>query len=62
LINKTLAWIINTKIFTKLDICQAFYRICIDTAFKELITFQTRYGTYKYQVLLFGLTNSLVTY
>jgi hypothetical protein len=62
LINKTLAWIVNTKIFTKLDICQAFHRICIDAASKELITFQTRYGTYKYQVLLFSLTNGPAMY
>jgi hypothetical protein len=26
------------------------------------MTFWTRYSTYKYQVLLFGLTNSLATY
>jgi hypothetical protein len=62
LINETLAQIANTKIFTKLDIRQAFHRIRIDAAFKELTTFQTRYGTYKYQVLLFGLTNGPATY
>jgi hypothetical protein len=48
LINKTLAWIANAKIFTKLDIRQAFHRICIDAASEKLMTFWTRYSTYKY--------------
>jgi hypothetical protein len=62
LINETLARIANAKIFTKLDIRQAFHRIRIDAASKELTTFRTRYGTYKYQVLPFGLTNGPATY
>jgi hypothetical protein len=39
LINETLARIANAKIFTKLDIRQAFHRICIDAASEELTTF-----------------------
>ena len=39
LINKTLAWILNAKIFTKLNIHQAFHQICIDPALEELTTF-----------------------
>jgi hypothetical protein len=62
LINETLAWIANAKIFTKLNIRQAFYQIRINADSEELTTFRTRYGTYKYQVLLFGLTNSPVIY
>ena len=34
----------------------------MDPASKELTTFRTRYGTYKYKVLLFGLTNRPATY
>jgi hypothetical protein len=62
LIDKTLAWIANAKIFTKLNIRQAFHRIRIDADSEELTTFRTRYSTYKYQVLLFGLTNGPATY
>jgi hypothetical protein len=62
LIDETLARIANAKIFTKLDIRQAFHRIRIDAASEELTTFRTRYGTYKYQVLPFGLTNGPATY
>jgi hypothetical protein len=62
LIDETLARIANAKIFTKLDIRQAFHHIRIDAASEELTTFRTRYGTYKYQVLPFGLTNGPATY
>jgi hypothetical protein len=62
LIDETLAWIANAKIFTKLDIRQAFHRIRIDADSKELTTFRTRYSIYKYQVLPFGLTNGPATY
>jgi hypothetical protein len=62
LIDKLLARIRRAKIFTKLDIRQAFYYIRIDPASEELTTFRTRYGLYKCKVLPFGLTNSLATY
>ena len=62
LIDETLACIANAKIFIKLDIRQAFHRIRVDPSAEELTTFRTCYRTYKYQVLLFSLTNGLVTY
>ena len=62
LIDKTLTRLNKAKIFTKLDIRQAFYRIRIAPDAKELTTFRTRYGSYKYRVLLFGLTNGPATY
>jgi hypothetical protein len=62
LINETLTQITNAKIFTKLNIRQAFHCIRINAASEELTTFRTRYGTYKYQMLPFGLTNSPATY
>ena len=34
----------------------------MDPTSKELTTFRTRYGTYKYKVLPFGLTNRPATY
>ena len=62
LINKTLARIGRAKLFTKLDIRQAFYRIRMYPNSKELTTFRTRFGAYKYKVLPFRLTNSPATY
>ena len=62
LINETLARIRRTKLFTKLDIWQAFYQIRIYPDSEELTTFRTWFGMYKYKVLPFRLTNGLLTY
>jgi len=62
LIDETLARISRAKIFTKLNIRQAFYRIRIDPALEDLTTFRTRYGSFKYKVLPFGLTNRPATF
>jgi hypothetical protein len=62
LINETLAKISQAKIFTKLNIRQAFYRIQIDPLVEDLTTFYTRYSVYKCKVLSFGLTNGPATY
>jgi hypothetical protein len=62
LIEETLARISYTKIFTKLDIRQAFYRIRMDAATEELTSFRIRYDQYKYKVLSFGLTNGPTTF
>ena len=62
LIEETLARLAKAKIFTKLDIRQAFHRIRMDPESEELTTFRTRYGAYKCKVLPFGLTNGPATY
>jgi hypothetical protein len=62
LIDKTLARLAKAKVFTKLDIRQAFHRIHMDPASEEYITFRTQYGAYKCKVIPFGLTNGPVTY
>jgi hypothetical protein len=62
LIDEALARISKAKIFTKLDIRQAFHRIRMDPDSEELTTFRTRYGSYKCKVLPFGLTNGPATY
>jgi transposase InsO family protein len=62
LMDETLARLGRARVFTKLDIRQAFHRIRIDPASEELTSFRTRYGTYKCKVLPFGLTNGPATY
>jgi hypothetical protein len=62
LIDEILARISKAKVFTKLDIRQAFHRIRMDPESEELTTFRTRYGSYKCKVLPFGLTNGPATY
>lgn len=62
LIDETLAQISRAKVFTKLDIRQAFHRIRMHPDSEELTTFRTRYGSYRCKVLPFGLTNGPATY
>jgi hypothetical protein len=62
LIDKTLARISQAKIFTKLDIYQAFHRIRIYPDSEKLTTFRIYYGIYKYKVFPFGLTNGPAIY
>ena len=57
LIEETLARLSSAKIFTKLDVRQTFYRIRLSEEVEDLTTFRTRYGSYKYRVLPFGLCN-----
>jgi transposase InsO family protein len=62
LIDETLARLAKAKVYTKLDIRQAFHRIRMHPDFEELTTFRTRYGAYKCKVLWEGLTNGPATY
>ena len=62
LIDETLARLSKARIFTKLDIRQAFHRIRISPESEELTAFRTRYGLFQYRVLPFGLTNGPATF
>jgi transposase InsO family protein len=62
LIDETLARLSRAKIFTKLDIRQAFHRIRMSPESEELTAFRTRYGLFQYKVLPFGLTNGPATF
>ncbi len=56
-IEETLAQLEGANYFIKIDICQAFYRIRMSKDSEELITYLTRFGIFKYLVILFGLYN-----
>ena len=62
LIDETLSRLGQAKIFTKLDIRQAFHQVRIHPDSVDLTTFQTRYGSYKYNVVPFELTNGPATF
>jgi hypothetical protein len=62
LINEVLQRTSNAKFFTKLDIRQGFYRIRLIPEAEDLTTFRIRYGSFKYKVIPFGLTNSPATF
>ena len=51
LIDKTIARLAKAKVYIKLNICQAFYKIRIDPNLEELTIFRTRYRSYKCKVL-----------
>ena len=61
-IDELLARVAKAKVFTKLDIRQAFNRIRMDPDSEEYTAFRTRYGTYKTKVLPFGLYNGPAIY
>ena len=46
----------------KLNIWKKYYKICIKKEKKWKPAFWTRYKLYKYQVMLFRLTNALATF
>jgi ribosome-interacting GTPase 1 len=47
----------GAKIFTRLDIRQGFHRIRMHPESEDLTTFRCRYGTFKYKVMSFRVTN-----
>lgn len=57
LIDELMEWLGNAKVYTKLDIWQGFYWLCLDPETSDLMTFKTWYGTYKYHMLSFRLMN-----
>jgi hypothetical protein len=62
LIDETLVRLARAKVYTKLDIRQAFHRIRMSPESEELTAFRTRYGLFQYKVLPFGLTNGPATF
>ena len=62
LVDKLMEQLSNAKVYTKLDIWQGFHQIQLDPDSSDLMTFQTWYGTYKYNVLPFRLTNGPATF
>ena len=62
LIEETLAQLVRVKVFIKLNVRQAFYRIRMKESVEDLTTFQTRYGFYKYKVLSFNLCNGSASF
>jgi len=50
------------KIFTKLDLCDVYYRIYIKRGDEWKTAFKIRYGHFKYLVMPFGFANASVTF
>ena len=59
LIEEIVSRVTKAKFFIKLDIRQAFHRLrMMEKRDKNLTTFSTRLGNFKYKVMLFGLANA----
>ncbi|XP_055839723.1 uncharacterized protein K02A2.6-like [Episyrphus balteatus] len=46
----------DAKVFTKLDVKQAFHQVEISPESREITTFMTRKGLFRYKRLMFGIT------
>jgi hypothetical protein len=62
LINETINRLSGAKIYIKLDLKNAYYRIRIEVSNKWKTAFRTRYGHFKYIIMPFGLTNTPATF
>ncbi|KAI1002669.1 hypothetical protein K3495_g5530 [Podosphaera aphanis] len=62
LIQETLACLAKAKIFTKLDVIAVFNRIRVRHEDEWLTAFTTRWGSYQYKVMPFGLCNAPSTF
>lgn len=62
LIGKILDQLSRAKIYTKIGLKDAYYRIRICIGDKQKIAFRTYYGYFKFRVIPIGLVNAPVTF
>ena len=62
LITEIMDCVIGANYYSKIDLKDAYYRLHIKVGDEWKIAFRTRYGHYKFLVVLMGLTNSLATF
>jgi Reverse transcriptase (RNA-dependent DNA polymerase) len=62
LISKILNRVVGAKHYTKIDLCNAYHRICIRSSNEWKTVFRTWYSQFEYQVLPFGLANAPATF
>ena len=62
LISETLDCLAHAKVFTKLDLRNAYHRVRIHPGDEWKTAFRTQYGHYKYLVMPFGLADAPATF
>jgi hypothetical protein len=58
LISESIDHLSGGKFYTKVDICDAYYRVQVAEGEEWKTAFRTRYGHYEYTVMPFGLANA----
>ena len=53
---------VGAKIFIKIDLKDAYYRICLREGDEWKTVFRTRYSYFEYIVIPFGLINAPITF
>jgi hypothetical protein len=62
LVDEMLDRLVGSLYFTKIDLRDAYHRIRINEGDEWKTAFRTRYGHFKYMVMLFGLCNAPATF
>ena len=62
LVSKMLNRLLKARVFTKLDLRDAYYRLWIKEGNEWKTAFKTRYGHFKYLVMPFRLANAPATF
>lgn len=55
-------WLVGAKIFTKLDVRQAYYCVQMAPRYEFKMAFKICYGIFEYLLMPFGLTNALAQF
>ena len=61
-INDLLNRVAGAKVFSRIDLKSVYYQIRIAKEYKEKMACRTRYGSYEFLVMPFGLCNALATF
>jgi len=48
----------KARVYSKIDLCYAYHLVCIANSDKWKTAFRTRYGSFEWSVMSFGLTNT----
>ena len=61
-IDECLDSMIGSRVFTKMDLRSGFHQIQVVPEHRERTAFQTRYGSFQFRVMPFGLCNAPATF